>query len=515
MQRPYVFVSYSHDSESFEDDVREFVNRLRIDGVRCEIDQFYEFPPEGWPRWMDKAISDAERVLLIISDGYAQKLEMLSSGQGGSGVAWEVTAVYDELYKKIGHNDKFIPIVFSSSMIASIPSRLQGYTHFDVSKDSRYEALLAFLTGQNHTYRAPVGAIREVQQRGLPDSEDVHSFEALDKLSSFPISPFAFASVSSGSGLTCVTTNLDLERIRPIPNCSIRVKSTDPRGLGEGSRILLRFSYIPKGCRIGLPGEILKEGRNRVAAFVEKPDARGAHGWVPKSAHQVHELEVHTAEDGFPGYTQATYEVERKVETLDIPVIIAWNGSCPDEEIGVGSIQVSTTLAPVSRSLPPEPGTFVDTGFSHDTLFSLLRCTTVLLFPFVANFAHFYTVIKIVNTSRDYFGSNSHTGSITLYFHSNDSESASPPEQTSTTIVAGESLTFDSRFGNGAKGLTGIPAGFSGYVFAACEFGPAHGMGFQFSEDDDSKPLFSYEAKPVRLTSRGIDQWPNLDTSGS
>ena len=49
---PKVFISYSHDTTEHMDRVREVADKLRMEGVDCDLDQYEEAPPEGWARWM-------------------------------------------------------------------------------------------------------------------------------------------------------------------------------------------------------------------------------------------------------------------------------------------------------------------------------------------------------------------------------------------------------------------------------------------------------------------------------
>ncbi len=49
-----VFNSYSHDSAEHIKQVLELSNKIRSDGIDCNLDQYVNSPPEGWPRWMEK-----------------------------------------------------------------------------------------------------------------------------------------------------------------------------------------------------------------------------------------------------------------------------------------------------------------------------------------------------------------------------------------------------------------------------------------------------------------------------
>jgi hypothetical protein len=61
-----VFISYSHDSEDHAARVLHLAQQLRHDGLECGIDQFIQSGPrEGWPRWMQRQIEEAQYVLVI------------------------------------------------------------------------------------------------------------------------------------------------------------------------------------------------------------------------------------------------------------------------------------------------------------------------------------------------------------------------------------------------------------------------------------------------------------------
>ena len=71
---PKVFISYSHDSLEHSDRVREVSDRLRADGIDCNIDQYEVSPAEGWPLWMEKQIRDAEFDLMVCTETYHRRV---------------------------------------------------------------------------------------------------------------------------------------------------------------------------------------------------------------------------------------------------------------------------------------------------------------------------------------------------------------------------------------------------------------------------------------------------------
>lgn len=53
MSIPNIFISYSHDSAEHCEFVRGLSDRLRKEGLNCQIDLYINgSPPEGWQRWM-------------------------------------------------------------------------------------------------------------------------------------------------------------------------------------------------------------------------------------------------------------------------------------------------------------------------------------------------------------------------------------------------------------------------------------------------------------------------------
>ena len=57
-----VFISYSHDNQNHLDRVLNLSNKVRRQGMDCNLCQDEESPEKGWPRWADRNISDADDV---------------------------------------------------------------------------------------------------------------------------------------------------------------------------------------------------------------------------------------------------------------------------------------------------------------------------------------------------------------------------------------------------------------------------------------------------------------------
>ena len=68
---PQVFISYSHDSDDHKQSILALSDRLRSDGIDCQIDQYLNgAPAQGWQRWMEGQIEAADFVLVVCTKIY-------------------------------------------------------------------------------------------------------------------------------------------------------------------------------------------------------------------------------------------------------------------------------------------------------------------------------------------------------------------------------------------------------------------------------------------------------------
>jgi len=159
------FISYSHDSDEFCDQLLAISNTLRKRGVDCNIDQYEESPPEGWPRWMERQIREAEFVLVVCSKHYEEKATLRSHPGVGLGVKWESNLILNQLYSTDSVTTKFIPVIIYDDDVSSILDPLKGQTHYNLSHDDQLEKLKNRLLGISNTNKPPVGEIRPQETR--------------------------------------------------------------------------------------------------------------------------------------------------------------------------------------------------------------------------------------------------------------------------------------------------------------------------------------------------------------
>ncbi len=146
MDKPIVFISYSHDNDGHTERVRRLDASLRQDGCACRLD-FYKDTKEDWPTWMKRQLIEADAVLCVVTPTYAQRFD----DQGfddqkqpatGLGVGWEARLIRNLLYSKKLHNGRIFPVFFHASDQEHIPLELQGYDYFCLDGPEGYKSLL-------------------------------------------------------------------------------------------------------------------------------------------------------------------------------------------------------------------------------------------------------------------------------------------------------------------------------------------------------------------------------------
>lgn len=175
-----VFISYSWDSEEHVRTVLDLSNRLRSEGVDCDLDQYEQSPPEGWPRWMDRKIQDAKFVLMVCTETYYKRVMGDSAPNEGLGVRWEGGLVYQHIYNAGARNSKFIPVLLRKEDQAFIPTPLQAATHYVVSTKDGYDRLYAHLVNRPFTEKPKLGPLRSLPKKDVKTNFSVFLSTPID-----------------------------------------------------------------------------------------------------------------------------------------------------------------------------------------------------------------------------------------------------------------------------------------------------------------------------------------------
>lgn len=176
-----VFISYSHDSEAHRAFVLQLANRLRVDGLTCEIDQYINgFPAEGWQRWMETQIEQANFVLLVCTENYLKRYRG-QNAMGGRGVNFEGLVISQTLYDAYYRNTKFIPVLPEGGSFDHVPLPLKQFSAFTLMHE--YEALYRVLTAQPEVVVPELGTKKILPPKNGSDSSSITKPETVPVVS--------------------------------------------------------------------------------------------------------------------------------------------------------------------------------------------------------------------------------------------------------------------------------------------------------------------------------------------
>lgn len=143
MTIPKVFVSYSHDSQEHKKWVLGLATRLRNVGVDAALDQWDLGPGDDIPRFMERHLALADRVLMICTESYVAKADA-----GTGGVGYEKMIVTADLLRSIDSN-KVIPLIRQKGT-HHLPTFLHTKLFLDFSLEDQYELAFDNLTRTLH-----------------------------------------------------------------------------------------------------------------------------------------------------------------------------------------------------------------------------------------------------------------------------------------------------------------------------------------------------------------------------
>jgi len=124
--------------------VARFAERLRVDGIEARTDHDEPYPAEGLPKWMVQQIEVADFLIAVCTEKYVKS----ARGDGGKGVGWETTLIYQQIYNSGSRNTRIIPVLPSSGSPDHIPLPLQPFRYYRPDNATDYAALRNRVLGQ-------------------------------------------------------------------------------------------------------------------------------------------------------------------------------------------------------------------------------------------------------------------------------------------------------------------------------------------------------------------------------
>ncbi len=251
-ENPLVAISYAHGE--YDQQIIDLSNRLRGDGIDCEIDAYDDEPVHGWGRWMIKMMT-TRIVLVVPSEAYFRRYVLEETTGVGQGVAFESGLLLQRAIEAQGGSHEIIPVLLDNADVAYIPEFLRDVDRYDLSEEKGYERLLRRLTKQPAHPRPPLGTV--------PLLPPLQSATSAPKMS--PTQLVLFHSEDAGIfGMPLAEVDrADKLRLVVLPDDHADVARL--RGLENESRaIALAYGSTALFGRIKSFREIMKDGHDSV-----------------------------------------------------------------------------------------------------------------------------------------------------------------------------------------------------------------------------------------------------------
>ena len=153
---PKVFISYSWDSDEHKNWVLNLANQLVENGVDVSLDQYELQLGRNLTYFMERAVQEADKVILIMTENFKVKAE---DRQGG--VGYEYSMINAEWYNNQTDNTKFIPVLRGANRKRSIPTFVNAFINLDMRANNQWdeniEALLRTIYNQPKIVKPTIG----------------------------------------------------------------------------------------------------------------------------------------------------------------------------------------------------------------------------------------------------------------------------------------------------------------------------------------------------------------------
>ena len=142
---PVVFISYSHDTREHKQWVANLAAKLLENHIQVILDQWDLDLGDDVPKFMERALRTADRVLMLCTEPYVRK-----ANDGKGGVGYEAMIVTGELVRDLG-TKKFIPVIRQSSADPEVPDCVSTRLYVNFSIDGEFDESLKSLVEAIHS----------------------------------------------------------------------------------------------------------------------------------------------------------------------------------------------------------------------------------------------------------------------------------------------------------------------------------------------------------------------------
>jgi hypothetical protein len=276
-----------------------------------------------------------------------------------------------------------------------------------------------------------------------------------------------------------------------------------PAGLADfGTRLKATFNNVPSGVQIfvnsankaapALPGgsgdNVSSPG---YAVIISGGETSGdGTGFIPASYAAGDKTEVIIANGSGTAVWEVVNTNPNTTEAFAFGVFISYKAATSTNTPATGSATVTLTYAPTPPAFSATDGAKASSSLSiprfsigntpfSGTFFTINKCRTIILYPYITNQGGFDTGLTVANTSQDpVYATGEQHGKCVFNFYGGTT--AAP-----NTNPAPYDTSVEALYVNGIPGgqvwantLSTISPNFQGYAFAVCDFQFAHGFAF-------------------------------------
>ncbi|WP_218689474.1 toll/interleukin-1 receptor domain-containing protein [Psychrobacter sp. BF1] len=153
---PKCFISYSHDNDLHKEWVLNLATRLMKNGVDIILDQWDVRLGGDLPFFMERGLTEVDRVICVCTETYVSK-----ANTGSGGVGYEKMILTSELMSNI-NSEKIIPLIKNNDASKVTPVFLQSKNYIDFRNKDDYEKkyieLIKEIHGESTKARPALGS---------------------------------------------------------------------------------------------------------------------------------------------------------------------------------------------------------------------------------------------------------------------------------------------------------------------------------------------------------------------
>jgi len=156
-----VFLSYAHEDAKHRVRVKALAQRLQQAGMEVTLDQDRPAPDEGWLLWVEREVTAADAVLLVITQAFRDSFD-------ASSMPWPGPVIGPKLFNSESGHRPFIPVVFTAEDAVYRPEPLAHQTFYSVETEEEIGLLLRLLGGFAPQTVSPAVTSGESARPSLP-----------------------------------------------------------------------------------------------------------------------------------------------------------------------------------------------------------------------------------------------------------------------------------------------------------------------------------------------------------